>query len=234
MPACRSPRSAGLHAGCYELFAREPIRSVSDLKGRRVGIQTLASSGASVSLDHGDLRRPRPPAGHRVGRAARRQRHGAVRRRRHRRVPRLSARAAGAARARLRPGDPEHDQRPAVVAVLLLHDPRRTAPGCAIIRSRPSVSCARCSRPPSSARPTRRTRRAGSSMAGSRRNTTTRSRRSASCPTSSGTSTTPRIRLRFYALRLHEAGMLRTSPNALLAEGTDWRFVNELKRELKA
>jgi hypothetical protein len=24
------------------------------------------------------------------------------------------------------------------------------------------------------------------------------------------------------------------SPNALLADGTDWRFVNELKRELKA
>jgi NitT/TauT family transport system substrate-binding protein len=40
--------------------------------------------------------------------------------------------------------------------------------------------------------------------------------------------------LRFYALRLHEAGMLANSPNALLAEGTDWRFLNELKRELKA
>ncbi len=40
--------------------------------------------------------------------------------------------------------------------------------------------------------------------------------------------------LRFYALRLHEAGMIRSSPNALLSDGTDWRFVNELKRELKA
>jgi NitT/TauT family transport system substrate-binding protein len=40
--------------------------------------------------------------------------------------------------------------------------------------------------------------------------------------------------LRFYALRLHEAGMIRSSPNALLAEGTDWRFLEELKRELKA
>jgi NitT/TauT family transport system substrate-binding protein len=40
--------------------------------------------------------------------------------------------------------------------------------------------------------------------------------------------------LRFYALRLHEAGMISGSPNALLAEGTDWRFVDELKRELKA
>ena len=40
--------------------------------------------------------------------------------------------------------------------------------------------------------------------------------------------------LRFFALRLHEVGMIESSPNALLAEGTDWRFLNELKRELKA
>jgi NitT/TauT family transport system substrate-binding protein len=44
----------------------------------------------------------------------------------------------------------------------------------------------------------------------------------------------PADTLRFYALRLHEAGMIQSSPNALIAEGTDWRFVNELKRELKA
>jgi NitT/TauT family transport system substrate-binding protein len=44
----------------------------------------------------------------------------------------------------------------------------------------------------------------------------------------------PEDTLRFYALRLHEAGMIESSPNALLAEGTDWRFLNELKRELKA
>jgi NitT/TauT family transport system substrate-binding protein len=44
----------------------------------------------------------------------------------------------------------------------------------------------------------------------------------------------PADSLRFYALRLHEAGMITSSPNALLAEGTDWRFVTELKRELKA
>ncbi|HKH20019.1 MAG TPA: ABC transporter substrate-binding protein, partial [Gammaproteobacteria bacterium] len=35
----------GLHVGCYELFAHGPIHKVSDLKGRRVGIQTQASSG---------------------------------------------------------------------------------------------------------------------------------------------------------------------------------------------
>lgn len=32
---------------------------------------------------------------------------------------------------------------------------------------------------------------------------------------------------------LHEAGMVKSSPNALIAEGADWRFVNELKGELK-
>jgi NitT/TauT family transport system substrate-binding protein len=37
----------------------------------------------------------------------------------------------------------------------------------------------------------------------------------------------------FYALRLHEAGMIKSSPQKLLAQGTDWRFFNELKKELK-
>jgi len=40
--------------------------------------------------------------------------------------------------------------------------------------------------------------------------------------------------LLFYALRLHEAGMIKSNPQKLLDEHTDWRFLNELKRELKA
>jgi NitT/TauT family transport system substrate-binding protein len=32
---------AGLHAGCFELFAHEPIRTIRDLKGKRVGIDVL-------------------------------------------------------------------------------------------------------------------------------------------------------------------------------------------------
>jgi NitT/TauT family transport system substrate-binding protein len=39
--------------------------------------------------------------------------------------------------------------------------------------------------------------------------------------------------LRFYALRLHEVGMLKSTPQKLLAQGTDWRFFNERKKELK-
>jgi NitT/TauT family transport system substrate-binding protein len=40
--------------------------------------------------------------------------------------------------------------------------------------------------------------------------------------------------LRFYALRLHEAGMVKSTPQKIIADGTDWSFLNELKRELKA
>jgi NitT/TauT family transport system substrate-binding protein len=44
----------------------------------------------------------------------------------------------------------------------------------------------------------------------------------------------PEDTVRFYALRLHEAGMIRTTPEKVVAEATDWRILAELKRELKA
>ena len=43
----------------------------------------------------------------------------------------------------------------------------------------------------------------------------------------------PEDSVRFYALRLHEAGMTKSSPQKIIADGTDWHFLNELKRELK-
>jgi NitT/TauT family transport system substrate-binding protein len=39
--------------------------------------------------------------------------------------------------------------------------------------------------------------------------------------------------VRFYALRLHEAGMIKADPKKIIADTTDWRFLNDLKRELK-
>jgi NitT/TauT family transport system substrate-binding protein len=44
----------------------------------------------------------------------------------------------------------------------------------------------------------------------------------------------PEESLRFYARWLHEFGQLNSTPNAIIAECTDWRFLNELKHELKA
>jgi NitT/TauT family transport system substrate-binding protein len=39
--------------------------------------------------------------------------------------------------------------------------------------------------------------------------------------------------LRFYALRMQETGIIKSAPQKIIAEGTDWRFLDELKRELK-
>lgn len=44
----------------------------------------------------------------------------------------------------------------------------------------------------------------------------------------------PEDTLRFYALRLHEIGMITSSPQKLITAATDWRFLRDLKRELKA
>ena len=43
----------------------------------------------------------------------------------------------------------------------------------------------------------------------------------------------PEDTVRFFALRLYEVGMIQSIPQKIIAEGTDWRFLNELKRELK-
>lgn len=43
----------------------------------------------------------------------------------------------------------------------------------------------------------------------------------------------PEDTIRFHALRLHEAGMIQVPPQKLIARGTDWRFFNALKRELR-
>ena len=226
---------SGLHAGCYELFAREPIRSIGDLKGRRVGIQTLSNERAPVRLHHGQARRARPERGHRVGGAAGWQRHGAVRRRQDRRVSRLSARAAGAARPRLRSRDREHAQRPAVVAVFLLHDLRQPRLGPRSSGRDQALSARRLQGRRPSARPSPRTPRARLVDGGFAPRYDYALADDPDLPYE----LLARIRLRRTRCASTRFACTRracssSSPNALLAEGTDWRFLNELKRELKA
>jgi NitT/TauT family transport system substrate-binding protein len=43
----------------------------------------------------------------------------------------------------------------------------------------------------------------------------------------------PEDTIRFYALRLNEQGMIKSSSQKIIAAGTDWRFLNEVKRELR-
>jgi NitT/TauT family transport system substrate-binding protein len=39
--------------------------------------------------------------------------------------------------------------------------------------------------------------------------------------------------VRFHALRMREVGMIQNTPQKIIDEHTDWRFFNELKRELR-
>ena len=209
---------SGLHAGCYELFAREPIRSISDLKGRRVGIQTLSNSGhlyvsimaKHVGLDpNEDIEWVVPADGNAMELFAER---------RDRRLPRLSARAAGAARPRLQPRDPEHAHRPAVVAVFLLHDLRQPRLG-------PRSSGRDQAFPARDLQGRRvlpgraRERRAPSGRWRVREALRLRPRDDPGAPYEFWHEYDPEDSLRFYALRLHEAGMInrartRSSPRA--------------------
>jgi len=43
----------------------------------------------------------------------------------------------------------------------------------------------------------------------------------------------PEDTLRFYGLRMQELGMIKSPPQKLIAEHTNWRFLNELRRDLK-
>ena len=44
----------------------------------------------------------------------------------------------------------------------------------------------------------------------------------------------PEDTVRWYTLRMNEAGFTKAIPQTVIAEHTDWRFLNELRRELKA
>ena len=107
---------------------------------------------------------------------------------------------------------------------------------------RPAVSgrdqarrCAPSSRPPTSAPPSRSGPRGSWSMAGSRSDYDYALQTLTELPYDSWRELDPEDTLRFYALcGCTRSGMIKSSPNKIIADGTDWRFLNELKRELKA
>jgi NitT/TauT family transport system substrate-binding protein len=44
----------------------------------------------------------------------------------------------------------------------------------------------------------------------------------------------PEDTARFHALRLHEVGLIKSTPQEIIARSADWRFLDEVKKELKA
>ena len=125
-----------------------------------------------------------------------------------------------------RPRDRQQRRGPAVVAVLLLHAGRQHGRSSQanpvatkrVLRAILKAADLCAAEPERVAQPPGRWRVHA-------RATTTRSRRCSEVPYRTWREYDPEDTLRFYALRLHEAGMIKSSPQQIIAEGTDWRFL---------
>jgi NitT/TauT family transport system substrate-binding protein len=224
---------SGVHSGCYELFANEPIQTIRDLKGKKVGIDRLGSGAhllltimaAQVGLDpHKDIEWVASLDGSLTALLAER---------------RLDAFLAF-------PPEPQELRARNVGRVILnmaLDQPWSQYFCCIVYGNRNFVRA----HPVATKRFLRAILKAADMCA-------TEPERAArrlveggfterydyalqtltEVPYDRWREFDPADAMRFYALRLHEVGMIQSSPNKIIAEGTDWRFVNELKRELKA
>ena len=112
---------AGIYVGCFELFARDGIRSVADLKGRTVGIQSLEFAPACIPERDGDACWAQSRQGYRVGDEREAQTDRIICGRQDRRLPRISPRTSTFARAEHRSRHRQQRAGSAMVAVLLLH-----------------------------------------------------------------------------------------------------------------
>jgi NitT/TauT family transport system substrate-binding protein len=224
---------AGGHVGCFELFANEPVRTVRDLKGKTVGVLELGSSqhvflasimsyvGLNPSKDVNWVLHPPPEA------------------------KRLLA--DGKIDAYLGfPPDPQELRAKNIARVIV--DSAAVRPWsqyfcCMIAGNRDFVR----KNPTATKRAMRAILKAANICAVEPE----RSARSLvekwyptnydyalqlmkDLPYGKWREYDPEDTVRFYALRLHEAGLIKSNPQRIMSQGTDWRFWKELKRELKA
>ena len=224
---------AGVHSGCFELFAQEPIRTFSDLKGGSVGIERLNSSNhvlvaimaAQVGLDpHQDLDWITGPRG-----------------------DFMELFAAGKVDAFLATPPKSLEMRARKIGRVILNSTEdrpwsqyfccMLAGNTDFIREHPAAT----------KRVLRAALKATDLCASDPRLVSRRLvedgfaerydyalQTLTELPYGTWREFDPEDSMRFYALRMHEVGFISSSPNQLIADGTNWRFVNELKRELKA
>jgi NitT/TauT family transport system substrate-binding protein len=221
---------AGVHSGCYELFAHEPVRTISQLRGKRVAIQDLNSDGyyylaimaAHVGFD--------PKTDFDWVTSASNP------------MELFAERKADAFLAF--PPEPQElrDRNIGRVIISTIQDRPWSQYLCCVlfsskefVRNHPIAtkrylravlkSADYCADQPEKA--AQRLVEAGSRYEYALQTLTEIQYRE-------WRNYDPEDTMRFYALLLHEAGMIESNPKQILAEGTDWRFLNELKRELKA
>jgi NitT/TauT family transport system substrate-binding protein len=229
---------AGVHIGCFELFAHETVRNVTDLKGKRVGIDVLGSGkqryvaimAAHVGLDpHKDIEWVEGSSRNPMGLFPMdlfTQRHVDAflgfppepQELRARKIGRMilsttTDKPWSQYMCCMLVGNREFVRRHPVATKRLLRAVLKATDICA-------------------ADPERAAQRLVD--AGFAKQYDYALQTLADIPYAKWREYSPEDTLRFFALRQHEVGMIVSNPRAILDEGTDWRFLNELKRELKA
>jgi NitT/TauT family transport system substrate-binding protein len=229
---------AGVHPGCFELFAQEQIRTIGDLKGRKVGIDVLGSGkhrivaimAANVGLDpQKDIEWVEGSAGKPMG------------------LFPMDLFAKGKVDAFLGfPPEPQELRARKIGHVILnttTDPPWSQYFCCMVVGNREFVD----RHPVATKRMIRAVLKANDVCAAAPETAARRLvdrgftksydyalQTLTELPYAGWREFEAEDSLRFFALRLHEIGMITSSPNEILAAGADWRFLNELKRELKA
>jgi NitT/TauT family transport system substrate-binding protein len=223
---------AGVHVGCFELFAHDGIRSIRDMKGKKVGVQSLGetphvfvtSMAAYVGLDPAkDIDWVLSPS-----------------------VAPMQLFAEGKIDAFLgTPPEPQELRARKIGRVIVnsaLDRPWSQQFCCMLTANREFVR----KNPVATKRVLRAILKAAdfcvSDPAGAARRMVERGftarydyalQTLSEVPYNRWREYDPEDTIRFHSLRLREAGMIKSTPNKIIADGTDWRFFNELKRELK-
>jgi NitT/TauT family transport system substrate-binding protein len=231
MPATRSRFLCGVHLGCFELFAKESIRNVRDLKRKSIAANAIGGSGPAFLVSFGAA----------IGFDAVRD----VRWVTESTPSPMEQFAAGELDAFLaHPPEVQQSRARRIEHVLVssYHDRPWSQYFCCMlgarsayvrsILSRPSGLCGRCCGPPTYAAATRLGAPAGWSSARSPTITTPRAT-VREIGFDRWRDYDPEDTVRFYALRLHKAGMIKSTPAKIIARGSDWRFFHEVRRELK-
>jgi NitT/TauT family transport system substrate-binding protein len=217
----------GLHAGCYELFAHEGIRSIADLKGKRIGAESVLLSlmAAYVGLDpKKDLNLVENRAVKPLELFAEGKLDAYLA------FPpenqELHARKAGHVILRTAVDRPWSQYFCCMMAANREYATRYPVATKRVIRAVLKAADLCASKPEVAARLIVEggfTDRYDYALQTLTEN-----------PYTAWRDYDPEDTIRFYALRLHELGFIKSTPQKIIAEGTDWRFLNEIKRELKA
>jgi NitT/TauT family transport system substrate-binding protein len=218
----------GVHAGCYELFARGAIRSIADLKGKRVGgfdTRLLWLMAAYVGLDpKNDLDLIDDPAAKPLELFAEGKLDAYLSNPPE--AQELHARKVGHVILRTAVDKPWSQYFCCMLAANREYAARYPVATKRVIRAILKAADLCASKPELAARQI--------VEGGFAENYDYALQTLTENPYGAWREYDAEDTMRFYALRLHDLGAIKSTPQQIIANGTDWRFLNEVKRELKA